>query len=87
VIKKSGVAFVIGMLIYVAFAETGLAQTPFYTGKTITVVVATDAGGSGDLRTKAVISVLKKYIPGTPTFTFQYMPGGGGRKAANFVYR
>lgn len=85
--KMCGGALGIGMLIYLAFADTGFAQIPFYAGKTITVVVATDPGGSGDLRTKAVVSVLKKYIPGNPSFVFQYVPGGGGRKAANQVSR
>ena len=43
------------------------AQTPFYQGKTITVVQSTEPGGSGDLRTKAVTSALAKHIPGNPT--------------------
>jgi hypothetical protein len=30
---------------------------------------------------------LQKYIPGNPTIVSDYMPGGGGRKAANYVYR
>ena len=30
---------------------------------------------------------LQKYIPGNPTIINEFMPGGGGRKAANHVYR
>ena len=45
-----------------------------------------DAGGAGDLRTRAVIPVLKKHIPGHPNIVVQYMPGAGGRKAANHMY-
>ena len=44
------------------------------------------AGGTGDLRRKALFP-LQKYIPGNPTIISDYMPGGGGRKAANHVYR
>jgi tripartite-type tricarboxylate transporter receptor subunit TctC len=62
------------------------AQTPFYQGKTITLIVGAGPGGLGDLRAKALASVLVKHIPGNPTITFQYMPGGGGRKAANYLY-
>ncbi|HWP57888.1 MAG TPA: hypothetical protein VNL14_08375 [Candidatus Acidoferrales bacterium] len=62
------------------------AQAPFYEGKTITLVVGSGAGGMGDLRARALASVLAKHIPGNPTITFQYMPGGGGRKAANHLY-
>ena len=29
---------------------------------------------------------LQKYIPGNPTIVMEYMPGGGGRKAANQIY-
>jgi hypothetical protein len=66
--------------------KASYCQTPFYEGKTITVVVGTEPGGSQDLRTKAVISHLKKHIPGNPTIVPQYMPGGGGMKSANYLY-
>lgn len=62
------------------------AQAPFYQGKNILLVIGTDAGGSGDLRTRAVLGTLKKHIPGNPNIVVQYMPGAGGRRAANHVY-
>jgi len=62
------------------------SQAPFYQGKTITLIVGAGPGGMGDLRAKALASVLAKHIPGNPTIIFQYMPGGGGRKAANHLY-
>ncbi|HEX9787657.1 MAG TPA: hypothetical protein VGB09_06500 [Candidatus Binatia bacterium] len=65
----------------------GYAQSDFYKGKTITVVQIVGAGGTGDLRRKALFPFLQKYIPGNPTIISDYMPGGGGRKAANHVYR
>ena len=64
-----------------------LAQTPFYEGKNVLLLSGTDAGGAGDLRTRAVIPVLKKHIPGHPNIVMQYMPGAGGRKAANHMYK
>jgi tripartite-type tricarboxylate transporter receptor subunit TctC len=63
------------------------AQAPFYQDKTITVVAGTDAGGTADLRIRTVIASLRKHIPGSPTIVVEYMPGGGGRKAANHLYR
>jgi tripartite-type tricarboxylate transporter receptor subunit TctC len=63
------------------------AQTPFYEGKNLLLVSGTDAGGAGDLRTRALLPVLKKHIPGHPNIVVQYMPGAGGRKAANHMYR
>jgi tripartite-type tricarboxylate transporter receptor subunit TctC len=62
------------------------AQTHYYTGKTITVLQGTEAGGSSDMLTRAVLPYLKKYIPGEPTVISEYMPGAGGLKAVNHVY-
>jgi tripartite-type tricarboxylate transporter receptor subunit TctC len=63
------------------------AQTPFYQGKTITVIVGTSPAGTGDLRVKALIPYLRKHIPGNPALVLEYMDGGGGRKAANYMFR
>jgi tripartite-type tricarboxylate transporter receptor subunit TctC len=62
-------------------------QTPFYQGKTITVVATTSPGGTGDMRVKALVPFLRKYIPGNPTLLIEHMDGGGGRKGANYLYR
>ena len=72
---------------WMVLAQMVSAQTPFYEGKNVLLVSGTDAGGAGDLRTRAVIPVLKKHIPGHPNIVMQYMPGAGGRKAANHMYK
>lgn len=64
----------------------GSAQTPFYQGKTITVVSGVAAGGSGDIRIRALLPFLRKYIPGNPALIVENIPGAGGRKAANHLY-
>jgi tripartite-type tricarboxylate transporter receptor subunit TctC len=63
------------------------SQSDFYKGKTITIIQGRDPGGTGDMRVRAMIPFLQKYIPGNPNLVSEYMPGGGGRKAANHVYR
>src|SRR5919106_1811492 len=63
------------------------SQAPFYQGKTITVIATTAPGGTGDLRVKALVPYLRKYIPGNPTLVIEYMDGGGGRKGANYLFR
>jgi tripartite-type tricarboxylate transporter receptor subunit TctC len=65
---------------------SALAQTPFYQGKSITLLHGRAPGGSGDYRVRAVLPFLQKYIPGNPTFVHEYMDGGGGRKAANHIF-
>jgi hypothetical protein len=64
----------------------GFSQSDFYRGKTIRIVHGRDAGGSGDLRVKALVPFMQKYIPGNPTIIHEFMPGGGGRKAANHIF-
>jgi tripartite-type tricarboxylate transporter receptor subunit TctC len=65
---------------------SGYSQSDFYKGKTIRIVQGRNPGGSGDLRVRALVPFLQKYIPGNPTIVQEYMPGGGGRKAGNFVF-
>jgi hypothetical protein len=62
------------------------SQSEFYRGKTITIIHGRAAGGSGDFRARAVAPFLHKYIPGNPTIVHEYMDGGGGRKAANYIF-
>lgn len=62
------------------------AQADFYKGKTIRIVHGRNAGGSGDLRVRALVPFLQKYIPGNPTIVHEFMPGGGGRKTGNFIF-
>ena len=68
------------------FPSHSLSQTPFYQGKTITVIRGGEPGGSGDIQARALIPYLKKYIPGEPTIIIENMPGAAGRKAANFIF-
>lgn len=66
--------------------HVALSQTPFYQDKTITVILGGPPGGTADLRTRAVTSLLRKHIPGNPIIVVEYMPAGGGRQAANHIY-
>jgi hypothetical protein len=36
---------------------------------------------------QALVAVLRKHIPGNPAIVIEYMPGGGGRKAANHMFK
>src|SRR5690348_18377583 len=67
-------------------AGLSFAQSQFFAGKTITVVLGGPPAGSADMRTRAVTNLLRKHIPGHPNIIIQYMPAGGGRQAANHVF-
>ena len=69
------------------FISNAYSQAPFFQGKSITVIQATEAGGSSDMLTRPVLTHLRKYIPGNPTIVTEYMPGGGGTKAANHIFK
>jgi tripartite-type tricarboxylate transporter receptor subunit TctC len=73
--------------IFPAGVTSVFSQAPFYQDKTITVVLGGPPGGSADLRTRVVTNFLRKHIPGNPMITIQHMGAGGGRQAANHVYR
>jgi tripartite-type tricarboxylate transporter receptor subunit TctC len=82
---RNSVAFVVA---YSMLSLTcALAQVPFYQGKTITLLQGTSAGGASDMMVKAALPYLKKYIPGEPTIVSDYMPGSGGVKAINHLYK
>src|SRR5688572_3307783 len=73
-------------LLFCLLPNPALSQSDFYAGKTVTLIATTSAGGTGDLRVKAMAPFLKKHIPGNPTVVIQYIDGGGGRKGTNYLY-
>jgi tripartite-type tricarboxylate transporter receptor subunit TctC len=82
-----------GLLLAALFIEVSflpgdlLAQAAFYQGKTVSLVLGTAPGGSSDMMVRSALPYLKKYIPGEPAIVPEYMPGGGGVKAANHLYK
>jgi len=69
------------LLINLGLVSVAVSQTPFYQDKTISVILGGPPGGSADMRTRAVISLLRKHIPGNPTITMHAVHGSGGRSA------
>ena len=75
------------LLAALLFPPLAVGQQNFFQGKTITIIQGRDPGGTGDLRVRALVPFLQKYIPGNPTIVMEFMPGGGSRKAANHIFR
>jgi len=61
-------------------------QTPYYQGKTVTIIVGTGAGDLYDLYARGIALFMGKYLPGNPNIIVQNMPGAGHMIAANYVY-
>lgn len=73
-------------LVLVLWSSAGMAQTPYYAGKTITLVAGTKAGDVYDLYARHFAQYMPKYIPGNPNIIVQNMAGASSMIAANFVY-
>ena len=65
---------------------TGAAQSSYYEGKTVTIVVGFKAGGGYDRTARILARHLPKHIPGKPNVIVQNMPGANSITAANHVY-
>ena len=73
-------------VLLLGWASSLPAQTSFYQGKTITIVVGTKAGDVYDLYPRLFAEYLPKYIPGNPNFIIQNVAGAASLIAANQVY-
>jgi tripartite-type tricarboxylate transporter receptor subunit TctC len=73
-------------LLTVTFAASVRAQSDFYNGKTIRIIVGLSTGGGYDRAARMMARQLGKYLPGNPTIVVQNMPGAGSATAANYVY-
>lgn len=79
-------SMILATLVLLPWSTAGLAQTPYYAGKTITIVAGTKAGDVYDLYARMFAQFMPKYIPGHPNIIVQNMAGAGSMIAANFVY-
>jgi tripartite-type tricarboxylate transporter receptor subunit TctC len=66
---------------------TSFAQTNFYEGKTIRIVVGFSPGGGYDALARMLSRHMGKYIPGHPTIVVENMTGAGSLLAANHIFR
>ena len=62
------------------------AQSPFYKGKTITVIAGVSAGSTYDVYARLMAQYMGKHVPGNPNFIVQNMTGAGSVIGANYLY-
>jgi hypothetical protein len=62
------------------------AQSPFYQGKTITIIVGYPAGTTHDIWARMIAHYMPKYLVGAPNFIVQPMPGAGSMTSVNYIY-
>jgi len=61
------------------------AESAFYRGKTLTVLINFAAGGPTDIEGRIVARYLGRHLPGQPTIVVQNMAGAGGVIGTNFL--
>jgi tripartite-type tricarboxylate transporter receptor subunit TctC len=78
--------FILAFGLFLSLSTPLYAQTPFYQGKQIRVVVGFTSGGFYDRWARLLSRYMPKHIPGSPEMIVQNMPGAGSVVATNFVY-
>ena len=60
------------------------AQVPYYSGKSIEIVVPSAVGGATDILNRFLVPFLEKHIVGNPSIRIRNMPGGGSILGMNW---
>ena len=73
----------------IALACGASAQTPeaFYKGRTMEMIVGSDAATEYTRDARLLITHMARHIPGSPTIILKNMPGASGIKSANYLHR
>ena len=70
-----------------ALFGTASAQSNFYEGKTIRIIVGFSPGGGYDALARMLSRHMPKYIPGNPAIVVENMTGAGSLLAANHIFK
>ena len=73
-------------VVWLSTVASAAAQTDFYAGKQITLIVGASAGGGYDTQARLVARHIGRHIPGNPIVVVQNMPGAGSLAATNYIY-
>jgi len=73
------------LVFYVLVAPVASQSTPFFEGKTMTLIVSFPPGGGYDIYARMLARHMPRHIPGKPKILVQNMLGAGGVIAANYL--
>ena len=83
--RHGSLAFMV-VLAWLALPTQARADDPFYKGKSITLIIGSNASGGYDTYGRLLARHLGNHLPGHPSFVVQNMPGAGGIRSANHLY-
>jgi tripartite-type tricarboxylate transporter receptor subunit TctC len=69
-----------------AASSVGLAQEPYFKGKTVRLIISVGVAGGFAEYARTLIVHMGRHIPGNPHMIMQSMPGAGGIVASNHMY-
>src|SRR4249919_260594 len=79
-------AILLLLLVLIGSVTPVTAQSPYYQGKTITIITGSQTGDLYDIYARMIATHMGKHVPGAPNILVQNMTGAGHIVAANFVY-
>src|SRR5262245_11137009 len=78
---------IIAMMLGMAAPATAQPAEEFFRGKRALIfITSSNLAGGYDSYSRLLARYLTKYLPGNPRYVVQNMLGGGGIRAANFLY-
>jgi tripartite-type tricarboxylate transporter receptor subunit TctC len=73
--------------LFLSSTTIAIAQSDFYQGKAIRIIVGFSPGGGYDALARMLSRHMPKYIPGQPTILVENMTGAGSLLAADHIYK
>ena len=84
--NRRAVATMVALLAVAPLSTRAQDLSSQASGKRISFIVASGAGGGYDIYSRTLARHYGKYLPGNPSIAVQNMPGGGGNVAANYLF-
>ena len=88
--QSQGIHLYLTLLVPCLFILLGPGDTQaaqFYKGKQIKIIISSSPGGGYDSYGRLLAKHMSQYIPGRPSIVVENMPGSGGLKAANYLFK
>lgn len=88
-LKGSGflaLGFAASLMAGSAMPASAQAQSGYFAGKTVQMIIGFGSGGGYDRWARTVARHIGKHLPGKPTVVSQNMPGAGSYTAASHIY-
>jgi tripartite-type tricarboxylate transporter receptor subunit TctC len=84
--RQSILLGLIAAIAALSYAQAQTAEEFYRDAKELKIITSSAGGGGYDSYSRLLARHMSKYLPGNPTIIVQNMVGGGGIRAANYIY-